>query len=74
MASSGRADGQSPAVANPFAITALAVKLPDRIEPSGTCRSCQLPPGERDPAAIAEDIADGYVTPGFAAAKYGYRG
>ena len=31
------------------------------------------PPGERDPAAIAEDIADGYVTPDFAATKYGYR-
>ena len=31
------------------------------------------PPAERDPAAIAEDIADGYVTRDFAAAKYGYR-
>ena len=31
------------------------------------------PPAERDPAAIAEDIADGYVTKDFAAAKYGYR-
>ncbi len=31
------------------------------------------PPAERDPAAIAEDIADGYVTRNFAAAKYGYR-
>jgi N-methylhydantoinase B len=30
-------------------------------------------PGDRDPAAIAEDIADGYVTRAFAAAKYGYR-
>jgi N-methylhydantoinase B len=30
-------------------------------------------PAERDPAAIAEDIADGYVTRAFAAAKYGYR-
>jgi N-methylhydantoinase B len=31
------------------------------------------PPAERDPAAIAEDIADGYVSRDFAAAKYGYR-
>jgi N-methylhydantoinase B len=31
------------------------------------------PPAERDRAAIAEDIADGYVTRDFAAAKYGYR-
>jgi N-methylhydantoinase B len=31
------------------------------------------PPAERKPEAIAEDIADGYVTPDFAAAKYGYR-
>ena len=31
------------------------------------------PPAARRPQAIAEDIADGYVTPGFAAAKYGYR-
>ncbi|MFI5032825.1 MAG: hydantoinase B/oxoprolinase family protein [Reyranellales bacterium] len=31
------------------------------------------PPAERDPKAIAEDIADGYVTRDFAAAKYGYR-
>jgi N-methylhydantoinase B len=31
------------------------------------------PPAERDPAAIAEDIADGYVTSDFAEAKYGYR-
>ena len=31
------------------------------------------PPAERDPKAIAEDIADGYVTKDFAAAKYGYR-
>jgi N-methylhydantoinase B len=31
------------------------------------------PAAERDPAAIAEDIADGYVSREFAAAKYGYR-
>ncbi|MBN9487675.1 MAG: hydantoinase B/oxoprolinase family protein [Alphaproteobacteria bacterium] len=31
------------------------------------------PPSERDRAAIAEDIVDGYVTLAFAAAKYGYR-
>jgi N-methylhydantoinase B len=30
-------------------------------------------PAERDPAAIAEDIADGYVSREFAEAKYGYR-
>lgn len=30
------------------------------------------PPAERDPRAIAEDIADGYVTPQFAKDKYGY--
>lgn len=30
------------------------------------------PPAKRDPRAIAEDIADGYVTPEFAKEKYGY--
>ena len=30
------------------------------------------PPAERDPKAIAEDLADGYVTPAHAAAKYRY--
>jgi N-methylhydantoinase B len=30
------------------------------------------PPAERDRAAIAEDIADGYVSKAFAAEKYGY--
>jgi N-methylhydantoinase B len=31
------------------------------------------PPADRDPKAIAEDIADGYVSRNFAEAKYGYR-
>ncbi len=31
------------------------------------------PPAERDPAAIAEDIADGYTSSDFAEAKYGHR-
>jgi N-methylhydantoinase B len=30
-------------------------------------------PGERDPMAVAEDVADGYLSPERAKAKYGYR-
>lgn len=32
------------------------------------------PPLERSPAAIQDDLADGYITPEFAAEVYGYRG
>jgi N-methylhydantoinase B len=31
------------------------------------------PPSERDPKAVAEDVADGYVSRSAAEAKYGYR-
>jgi len=30
------------------------------------------PPAERAPEAVADDLADGYITPEFAAAKYGW--
>jgi N-methylhydantoinase B len=31
-------------------------------------------PRERDPAAVAEDVAEGYVSPASAASLYGWKG